>query len=39
MAEFAPGVAAKDPNTSAVIDMEFFNRPQEIKNVTSNSSD
>lgn len=39
MAEFAPGVAAKDPNQIPTIDMEFFNRPQEIKNVTSNSSD
>ena len=39
MAEFAPGVAAKDPNAATVIDMEFFNKPQEIKNGTSNSSD
>jgi hypothetical protein len=39
MAEFAPGVAAKDPNDNSIVDMEFFTRPQEIKNVTSNSSD
>jgi hypothetical protein len=39
MAEFAPGVAAKDPNDLSVIDMEYFTKPQEIKNVTSNSSD
>jgi hypothetical protein len=39
MAEFAPNVAAKDPNSNSTIDMEFFTRPQEIKNVTSNSSD
>jgi hypothetical protein len=39
MAEFAPGVAAKDPNDLSVIDMEYFNKPQEIKNGTSNSSD
>lgn len=39
MAEFAPNVAAKDPNSISTIDMEFFTRPQEIKNVTSNSSD
>jgi len=39
MAEFAPNVAAKDPNAAAIIDMEFFNKPQEIKNGTSNSSD
>jgi hypothetical protein len=39
MAEFAPNVAAKDPNSISTIDMEFFTRPQEIKNVTSDSSD
>ena len=39
MAEFAPGVAAQDPNAAAIIDMEFFTKPKEIKNVTSNSSD
>lgn len=39
MAEFAPGVAAKDPNEASIIDMEFFNKPKEIKNGTSNRSD
>ena len=39
MAEFAPGVAAPDPNAAAIIDMEFFTKPKEIKNVTSNNSD
>jgi hypothetical protein len=37
MAEFAPGVAAQDPNDSSIVDMEFFTKPQEIKNVTTNS--
>jgi hypothetical protein len=39
MAEFAPGVAAKDPNEASIIDMEFFTKPKEIKNGTSNRSD
>ena len=39
MAEFAPSVAAQDPNAAAIIDIEFFTKPKEIKNVTSNSSD
>jgi uncharacterized protein YdaU (DUF1376 family) len=39
MAEFAPGVAAQDPNDSSIVDMEFFTKPQEIKNVITNNRD
>jgi len=38
MAEFAPDVAAKDPNEANTIDMEFFSTPQGVKNVLTNGS-